>query len=599
MVQRIILYIVSALLFLSTSVLSQKIDGEKVLSKMEELSIENIQDAIQYADSMLQYDFEDKGKVYAKSGYYYLKSQNYEKALDLLSRAKYMLTKKNQLSNLAYVLLDLGQVNAMTDKKDIAIDHVLEAIKISKSNKYLGVEAESYTVLATIYSQYEDYNKSVKYAKNAYAIQNELKDTLAISVACNNLAVYFERSEVLDSALHYHMKALAFKESTGSKFSIAISYHNIAKTTYKIKNYNRAILYYRKSISLFEELESNLATPYINLAAVYSTQKQFDSARHYNYIALILSQKRNNIKEQEEIYASLLNIAIQQSDFENSLLYLKKRDSLNLLNITRENEEKIRLIDGKYENAKREERLKQTLEISQKNQIIFAVLSGLLLFLGLFLIQRYRNAKLKTTQEKIVLEQKVLLAQMNPHFIFNALGAIQKTLLDNEPLKSASSISRFSKLIRQNFEFISKDLILLEEDLDALKNYVETQQLRFENKFDFRIKVQDNIDASFVKIPPMLLQPFVENAIEHGLKQKKEKGLLRINIWKKGKFSYFEIIDNGVGYRESSTKKKRKHAMDIFLKRLKLRGFGEEKLFSIYPLESGRGTKVTIVLNLS
>jgi len=598
LIHRFIPYVVIFLLLLRPAVYAQKIDGNEVIDKMEELSIDNIQDAIQYADSMLQYEFDNKGKVYAKCGYFCLKRHDYEKAIGVLTKAEALLSNKNESSNLAYVLLDLGQANAMTDKKDIAVAYVLEAIKIAKANDYKGVEAESYTVLATIYSQYNDYDKSIKYAKTAYEIQRELKDTLAISVACNNLAVYFERAEILDSALFYHLKGLSLKKLTASKFSIAISYHNIAKTTYKMKDYNQAISYYKKSISLFEELESDLVMPYINLAAVYNAQIQLDSAKHYNYIALELSQKNNNTKEQEEIYTSLLSIAIRQSDFEKSLLFLGKRDSLNTLNITKENEEKIRLIDGQYENAKREEKLKQTLEISRKNQIIFAVFSGFLIFLGLFLMQRSRNAKLKAVQERIVLEQKVLRAQMNPHFIFNVLGAIQKTLLDNDPLKSASSISRFSKLIRQNFEFMSKDLISIEEDLDALKNYLETQQLRFESKFDFKITVQSGMDTSFVKIPPMLLQPFVENAIEHGLKRKKEKGLLQISISKKGEFYYFEIIDNGVGYKESNKEANREHATDIFLKRLKLRGFGEEKLFSIQPLKGVNGTKVTIVLNL-
>ena len=192
----------------------------------------------------------------------------------------------------------------------------------------------------------------------------------------------------------------------------------------------------------------------------------------------------------------------------------------------------------------------------------------------------------------------MLRTQMNPHFVFNALTAIQNTLLDDDPLKSSTYLSRFAKLVRQNFEFVNKKFISLEEDLDALKNYIETQQLRFENKFDYKITVQDTVDTSFIQITPMLLQPFIENAIEHGLKPKKAKGLLQIYISEKGEFTRFKILDDGVGYTKNTNFEDREHAIDVFIKRLKLRGFGEEKLFSIQPLENKLGTQVIILLKL-
>ena len=114
-------------------------------------------------------------------------------------------------------------------------------------------------------------------------------------------------------------------------------------------------------------------------------------------------------------------------------------------------------------------------------------------------IQKNKNGKLKLKQDKLILEQKVLQSQMNPHFIFNALTSIQKTIFDNDPVKSASYISKFATLIRQNFEFVDKKEIFLSEDLDALKNYIETQQLRFDDKFNYSITIDETIDASYIK----------------------------------------------------------------------------------------------------
>jgi LytS/YehU family sensor histidine kinase len=187
---------------------------------------------------------------------------------------------------------------------------------------------------------------------------------------------------------------------------------------------------------------------------------------------------------------------------------------------------------------------------------------------------------------------------MNPHFIFNALTSIQKNLLEEDLLKSSTSLARFAKLIRQNFEFTNKPLINLDEDLEALKNYIETQQLRFEDKFNYEINVQKGLDLSYIQIPPMLLQPFVENAIEHGFKSKEEKGNLIINVLKKDDLFLFEIIDDGIGFKEKISKTKREHAIDIFLNRLKLRGFSEEKSFKITSAVSGKGTKILFTLKL-
>ena len=122
--------------------------------------------------------------------------------------------------------------------------------------------------------------------------------------------------------------------------------------------------------------------------------------------------------------------------------------------------------------------------------------------------------------------------------------------------------------------------------------------MRFEDKFNYQINVQKGLDISFIKIPPMLLQPFVENAIEHGLKSKKEKGNLTINVFEEKEFICFEIIDDGIGYNKTNKVIDREHALDIFLKRLKLRKLGEEKYFSIKNLKNEKGTKVVFLLKL-
>lgn len=164
---------------------------------------------------------------------------------------------------------------------------------------------------------------------------------------------------------------------------------------------------------------------------------------------------------------------------------------------------------------------------------------------------------------------------MNPHFIFNALAAIQNITLEGDPLKSSQHIAKFAKLIRQNFDYVRKDKISLDKEISMITNYIETQRLRFNNVFNYQIDISGVDDSTKVFIPPMLLQPFVENAIEYGVKDKKDTlGLVTICIRKEGSSLFFSIEDNGVGRNEASKHKRiseTEHATDVFLERLNRR----------------------------
>ena len=194
---------------------------------------------------------------------------------------------------------------------------------------------------------------------------------------------------------------------------------------------------------------------------------------------------------------------------------------------------------------------------------------------------------------------------MNPHFIFNTLAAIQNITLEGNPIKSSNYIAKFSKLIRQNFDYVRKDAISLDKEIAMISNYIETQQLRFNNVFTYSLEINNSIDTTKIQVPPMLLQPFLENAIEYGLKEKKEGGKLQLKIEKEGQELLFVILDNGLG-RSSKAKQEELtedlHATAIFKERLKMRKKGEEKSFILQDLfdENNKpsGTKVFFKLKL-
>jgi two-component system LytT family sensor kinase len=165
--------------------------------------------------------------------------------------------------------------------------------------------------------------------------------------------------------------------------------------------------------------------------------------------------------------------------------------------------------------------------------------------------------------------------QMNPHFIFNSLNSINTFILKNDQDNASEYLNKFSQLMRMILDNSRNEWILLENELSALKLYIELEALRFENFFTYNIIVSPEVMSSSVLLPPLLIQPYVENAIWHGLMHRKEPGgKIRINVWKKAKDLVIEIEDNGIG-RDASERLKsktnrlhRSHGMKITAERL-------------------------------
>jgi hypothetical protein len=237
---------------------------------------------------------------------------------------------------------------------------------------------------------------------------------------------------------------------------------------------------------------------------------------------------------------------------------------------------------------------------------LFLLFTGLLIF---FIIRR-KNIQMKRREidhQLITLEQKALQSMMNPHFIFNSLGSIQNYLLQKKSGEAALYLSQFARLIRQNLNAINSANINLEEEVDRLKNYLDLEKLRMEDKFEYIIEVDENLEADEILIPSMIIQPFVENAIWHGISTLQEKGLITIRFRKMDHRSLkISIKDNGIGMKKSMafSQKSEKHfhlGMDMTRRRLELLGQKHSIDTSIESCEASPGlpnpgTRVVLVV---
>ena len=189
--------------------------------------------------------------------------------------------------------------------------------------------------------------------------------------------------------------------------------------------------------------------------------------------------------------------------------------------------------------------------------IFLIVLSSAAIIMITMYFQRQRKIKENAKNELARLEQRLFRLQMNPHFVFNALLAIQGFMYMNKPREAGRYLTSFAKLIRHTLYGSSEEYLSLDKEIEALQYYLELQRLRFNEEFDFKIKIIGDIIPESIEIPPLLIQPFLENSIEHGLQYLKGKGLLVLRISMKDDCLYVEVEDNGIG-REKAMKLQKK-----------------------------------------
>lgn len=215
-----------------------------------------------------------------------------------------------------------------------------------------------------------------------------------------------------------------------------------------------------------------------------------------------------------------------------------------------------------------------------------------------------RDKELAEANKKIgELKLVALRSVMSPHFIFNVLNSIQYFIGKNDRLNAINYLSTFSKLIRSILTHSVDNKIKLSDEIEMLKNYVNLEMLRFEDKFDFEVILDDNLEIDYIEIPSLLIQPYVENAILHGLYNKPEKGKLTIEVQEKGDMVYFKIEDNGIG-RDAAKKLSKKNfpkhksmGLKVTEERLKLINENKNITFYIEDLmdrDQPSGTRVTV-----
>ncbi|WP_282111413.1 tetratricopeptide repeat-containing sensor histidine kinase [Maribacter stanieri] len=582
---------------------------EKSLLAIDSLTLTQPEQSILKLDSLLQKSkhlttLETAILLFNKGEALYL-NDKYQEAFNTHLKCNELFAELNDTYNESRSLISLSGAALHMGDIETAQKYALKALSLAQLIGDNRIEGKAYNQLFKLHFTLKDYDNALEYISATDSLFSKGVDTTSIIAIKGNKASVYLKLKEYNKALSSYSEAMALSQSQRDPKTLVSILNNIGYTYIEAGDYESAEKFLRGSATLNKNIKAINAAPYKGLGNLFLLKAENDSAEINYKKALEIYIANSNFKEEIEVRDKLVALAIMSGDYTTALDNQIVRDSLQLYVSSLEKDRLLNFANVNYEVKQKETEINHQKEINNRNQLL--LISTIMVFVFLFIATAFYiyNTKLKAVNKASKLEQSLLRVQMNPHFIFNTLAAIQNITLEGNPIKSSNYIAKFSKLIRQNFDYVRKEAITLSKEVSMISNYIETQQLRFNNIFSYKIEIEDSLDVHAINVPPMLLQPFVENAIEYGLKEKKVGGELLVKIEGNTDGLSFVILDNGLGRSAKAKKEKlteELHATTIFLERLKMRKKGEEKTFVIEDLFDDNntpiGTKVFFKLKL-
>jgi sensor histidine kinase YesM len=526
---------------------------------------------------------------------FHVQSGNYDKALELALNVKKTQDSIYDIKGLIYTNSSIARIYNHLEEPNKAIAIQLENLELLREHPNKNIEAQVHFYLGTAYSEAKKY----------------------------------------DAAEIHYKAAKQIAETVNFETGVAIANSSLGVIENKRGNYQSAIDYLNKSLVFFKEnnQKANIAHSNLELAVAYANTGKVNDAISANNDAIKIYKEQHNFKSLSRSYLEQSDYYKRKKDYLNSSKYLEEHYKIKDSIFSKEKVSVIEEMQAKYETEKTkkekelaEQQVAMTQLESDKNRNLFigsSVILVLLLVSSLFYFSRLKAKKkvelialeLTASQKRLAIEKqyrdselKALKAQMNPHFIFNALNSIQDYIVLNQKNLASDYLGKFADLIRNYLHFSDTGFISVPEEVHNLNLYLELEKLRFEEQLDYIFQVEKSANSDGLTIPTMLIQPYVENALKHGLLHKKDNRKLKISISKvSNKMIECIIEDNGVGREKSkeiNSKRSAQHksfALKATTERLGLLNYGRENKIGVDIIDLKQnniavGTKV--VLNI-
>jgi len=516
----------------------------------------------------------------------YANNQEIEKALACSDKSISLFKSVQAYDEMYSAMISKASVFAKFKQDEKAIPLIYAAYKYFEKDKSKHIDdlADASSALGYMHFDMGQHDKSItyydeaiRYYKMAYAKEPSNDLLYVISVNYGNIAFSYSQLKNFGKTIEYCDKGIEISKKIGNPTMTGILLTRKAYAQMQFKKYDEAEKLFKEVLSLKElELANNdvaIANANTGLADLYMKKKDYAKALPYANKGFFLSKRGGSVPLQTKTAKTIYEISVATKNFERALEMYQFQEKLTDSSQIEASKNELEQQQLKYDFEKKElnYKLLSEKEKSVKNNWLIALSSALLLILlgGFFYYRNNRQKQAIAALEKTQIKQKLLITQMNPHFIFNSIENIRSLIYQNQNNDAVNYLGKFSKLTRQILENSNENYISLEEEVEMTENYLSIQQLLYNNKFVFSIAIAEDIDPESVFLPPMLTQPFIENAIKHGLSNTTENGKIDIRFYLKEAKLFFEVSDNGKGF--NSVQKSGTHkslAMTITKERL-------------------------------
>lgn len=528
---------------------------------------------------------------------YYAMQGNADSALIVLGVAQQLVQQSGNKKDEAYILLAMGSMWYNKGDMSKALPYLYESVAAFEQSENPEEKYQAQLAVGLVYAKLGAYAKAIGFYQPALALAKTNADLPSICLATLNMGIAYKASHQPDSAIGYLQQSLLASRQLGMTIYGIYSLVNLGECHLEKKDTATAMKYFRESVTENKAAMSaeGFAESYYQIGNIFFLRHQQDSAMHYAQLSMSNASQSQFAETLKPAVQLLSGIYERNGDYRNALDYYKRyigyRDTIDNKKAFQAAVER----QFEYEAEKKEllaqsEREKAALALTaQKNRLLISsVAFAAILALGGILFYVNRKRKESVFRENLTeSEMKALRAQMNPHFTFNSLNAIQQMVLSHENENAFHYLDTYSKLTRKMLENSEKKYISVYDEIKFLELYLSVESLRFQHSFHYEIKVDESLSPHASKVPAMVIQPYVENAIKHGLLPKNGEQQLLIHFKRNAEDDdLLEIVieDNGVGRKESTAKREDGHqsmGMSITENRLRL-------------LEGKKGNKVLV-----
>lgn len=549
---------------------------------------------------------DDKGvaDTYVTMATDYYNQGNYAKSEEYLVKAKALYQKLNDKKSLETVTRKLAQSQEKQNKIAPALSNYSMAAQMSYSEKSKTVNSNDVARLSSPTPELR-----AEAIRNNINISKKENDQGNVAEGYSQLAdVNIQQKDIYKAEENLN-NAYQISKKEAPQQALAIN-QKLADLYVENKNFDKAIEAKKKVLkeNFVKENSQEKVNQIQELADIYikknDPKEAVDLLKNAYGIALDKGhtlEAQKSVKKLDSLYAISGNVdaSVQlYRDFLSKLPSLVSKDrSLVDNKILEDTEQRISQLE-------KEKELKDEL-IRKKNIFNYGLIGVLILLSGLIVFIFRTLKKVQVKNKKIALQS--LRREMNPHFIFNSLNSVNHFIATNNELEANQYLTRFSKLMRGVMENSTDDFIPFQQELDLLQNYLALEKTRFADKFDYEIDVDESLNLQSLQVPGMLVQPFLENAIWHGLRYRAEKGFLKLSFEKSEQYLKITIEDNGIGIEESKKQKTRHQktregrGMKNTLERIQLLNdlYKKNITCSVKDKENNSGVLVTIQINLA